>query len=95
MAHLGNERGEPLGPVELPALGGGVEVRNENARSRAGVREDLQQLLLGDDGHAPSFQLRRTRRPERRIVIWHGAPPLDLNKRMALPTVMDEARTSL
>jgi len=50
MADLSNECGGALRAHDLVMLHRGVESGNKNARLGAGVREDLQQLLLSD-GH--------------------------------------------
>ncbi|MNJ54023.1 hypothetical protein D3C77_494460 [compost metagenome] len=56
MADLCQERGHANRAVDLVASHGPVQRRQKNARDRAGVREDLQQLLLidGHSGFPPS-----------------------------------------
>jgi hypothetical protein len=48
MPDLCKERRDALRADDLVMLHGSVQGGNENARLSAGVREDLQQLLLGD-----------------------------------------------
>jgi hypothetical protein len=55
MTDLGDECGDTFGPDNLEPLHCRIKDRCKNAGLLAGVREDLQQLLLGD-GHTFSRQ---------------------------------------
>ena len=48
MPDLGDEGGNTLGAHDLESDHGCIQHRNKNAGLAAGVREDLQQLLLSD-----------------------------------------------
>ncbi|MNJ36638.1 hypothetical protein D3C77_314330 [compost metagenome] len=55
MAYLGQERRLAHPAVNLESGQGSVERWQNNTRDRAGIREDLQQLLLGNGHQASSI----------------------------------------